>query len=348
MSDIKPFIFNNTEIFYFVNFNLVNISLIQILEDNNIKLYKNKWAHEVECWILDKYILIDISNKNNNNNNYEILLEICTLNENNIIKPIYLLCYFIRDDFPKYINYLLKNLEMTFTRFLESLSFPPENRIKLENESNKEIGIIFKLSEECPNKNQINENNDINIYKNINSNNNINPNINIFISNNHLINSNSSNYLINNIQPQININYIQNIATIKSIEEEFQQSPLVGLKNIGANRYMNATLQCLCNIKEFVNFFKYKLKDEEINKFKSENKWILTINFKYLIENLWPSKENNNYINLEYNNQNSNHKYFNPLLFVKNITDMYPSLNNVNVKDAHDLIKIYYLNYMKN
>ena len=57
---------------------------------------------------------------------------------------------------------------------------------------------------------------------------------------------------------------------------------------------MNATLQCLCNIKEFVNFFKYKLKDEEINKFKSENKWILTINFKYLIENLWPSKENNN------------------------------------------------------
>ena len=338
VSDIKPFIFNNTEIFYFVNFNLVNISLIQILEDNNIKLYKNKCDHEVECWILDKYILIDISNKNNNNN-YEILLEICTLNENNIIKPIYLLCYFIRDDFPKYINYLLKNLEMTFTRFLESLSFPPENRIKLENESNIEIGIIFKLSEECPNKNQINENNDINIYNNINSNNNINPNINIFISNNHLINSNSSNYLINNIQPQININYIQNITTIKSIEEEFQQSPLVGLKNIGANRYMNATLQCLCNIKEFVNFFKYKLKDEEINKFKSENKWILTINFKYLIENLWPSKENNNYINLEYNNQNSNHKYFNPLLFVKNITDMYPSLNNVNVKDAHDLIK---------
>ena len=102
---------------------------------------------------------------------------------------------------------------------------------------------------------------------------------------------------------------------------------------------MNATLQCLCNIKEFVNFFKYKLKDEEINKFKSENKWILTINFKYLIENLWPSKENNNYTTLEYNNQNSNHKYFNPLLFVKNITDMYPSLNNVNVKDAHDLIK---------
>ena len=62
VSDIKPFTFNNTEIFYFVNFNLVNISLIQILEDNNIKLYKNKCDHEVECWILDKYILIDISN----------------------------------------------------------------------------------------------------------------------------------------------------------------------------------------------------------------------------------------------------------------------------------------------
>ena len=309
------------------------------MEDNKIKLFKINNNNKVECKINEKYVLINISN--NNKINYKYILEICTLNENNIIKPIYLLCYFNDYDFSQHINYVLSFLDISFGNFLESLSFSHGKGIELYNKSNKEVGIIFKLPEECLNRIKISENNmknDINIGNNINLNNNINPNINISISNNPLMISNPTNYIFSNIQPQIKINNIQNIRNIKSIDEEFQQSPQVGLKNIGANCYMNATLQCLCNIKEFVNFFKYELKDEEINKYKYVNKAHLTISFKYLIENLWPSKDNNNYINLEYNYQKSNNGYYNPFLFLENITNMNPFLKNTQVTDALDLI----------
>ena len=37
----------------------------------------------------------------------------------------------------------------------------------------------------------------------------------------------------------------------------FPITPKIGLRNIGATCYMNATLQCFCHIEKFVNFFKY-------------------------------------------------------------------------------------------
>ena len=41
------------------------------------------------------------------------------------------------------------------------------------------------------------------------------------------------------------------------IKAHFMLPPLIGLDNIGATCYMNATLQCFCHIEKFVNFFKY-------------------------------------------------------------------------------------------
>ena len=90
-----------------------------------------------------------------------------------------------------------------------------------------------------------------------------------------------------------------------SIIEEFQQPPLIGLKNVGATCYMNATLQCLSQIAKLANYFKYhktvEKKIEELNHQKC-----LTKSFKILIENLWPWKYSE-YLNRAYILRNSIH-----------------------------------------
>ena len=55
----------------------------------------------------------------------------------------------------------------------------------------------------------------------------------------------------------------------------------MGLQNVGATCYMNAILQCFCNLKSFVNYFKYKIKPETLEKFKYSGKPNLSISFKY-------------------------------------------------------------------
>ena len=68
----------------------------------------------------------------------------------------------------------------------------------------------------------------------------------------------------------------------------------VGLENIGATCYMNATLQCLCNIEEFLDFFKYsknliaKVREDVFTLKKNEK---LCSSFKFLIENLYPNPD---------------------------------------------------------
>ena len=71
----------------------------------------------------------------------------------------------------------------------------------------------------------------------------------------------------------------------------------IGLKNIGSNRYMNATLQCFCHIEKFVNFFKSN--PQILDNIKNKNN--LSIFFKLLIENLRPNNLDsiNNYYETE-------------------------------------------------
>ena len=54
------------------------------------------------------------------------------------------------------------------------------------------------------------------------------------------------------------------------IKDNFAFTPLIGLQNINAAHYMNATLQCFCHIDYFVNKFKYSQKI--INKIKNNKK----------------------------------------------------------------------------
>ena len=100
---------------------------------------------------------------------------------------------------------------------------------------------------------------------------------------------------------------------------------------------MNATLQCFCQIEELVNYFKYKpYIDEVISKYKNENKDCLTTSFKYLVENIWPSRFD--YINNQYNHQNTSNKYFAPYKFKEKISKMNPLFQGAKANDSKDLV----------
>ena len=72
-------------------------------------------------------------------------------------------------------------------------------------------------------------------------------------------NINKKNININNANiEKININNLFPLVPKNhKIEQNFDFKPLIGLDFIGAPIFLNATLQCFCNIKEFVDYFKY-------------------------------------------------------------------------------------------
>ena len=116
------------------------------------------------------------------------------------------------------------------------------------------------------------------------------------------------------------------------IKLNFKSPPLIGLDNIGATCYMNATLQCFCNIELFVNYFKY---DKNLI-YKDPQKGTLSSSFKLLIEKLWP----NNY----FNNQP---KSYSPYEFKSKISTMNPLFQGIAANDSKDLVNFLIMN-MKN
>ena len=99
---------------------------------------------------------------------------------------------------------------------------------------------------------------------------------------------------------------------------------------------MNATLQCLSQIERLTNYFKYpKAKENTIEQYK--NKECLTKSFKILINNLWPSQDNE-YLNKKYIGYNNNNSYFAPKEFKEKISSMNPLFKGVQANDAKDLV----------
>ena len=111
------------------------------------------------------------------------------------------------------------------------------------------------------------------------------------------------------------------------IKNNFQYPPLIGLDNIGATCYMNATLQCFCNIEQFVNYFKYD-KNLIYNIKYDPKKETLNSSFKLLIEKLWP----NNY---PMGNQK---KSYSPHEFKTKISIMNPLFQGIAANDSKDLV----------
>ena len=103
---------NNIDFFYYDQFRLLELSLVQKLNENGINLFKNKDENIVKCYIIQTYILIDVSK--NNNNMFEHISEICMLTDDNKIKPIYLLAYYNKNHFVSHINYILELYQYSF------------------------------------------------------------------------------------------------------------------------------------------------------------------------------------------------------------------------------------------
>jgi len=144
-----------------------------------------------------------------------------------------------------------------------------------------------------------------------------------------------------------------------SVKECFIYPPLIGLDNIGATCYMNATLQCLCNIQKFVDYFKFN--PHLINIVKNDkDKSKLCSSFKLLIENLWPDPDkknnkksktslgynrffpyqiSNKYESANFYGGNNNNKSYPPEEFKKKISEMNPLFEGVAANDAKDLVQ---------
>ena len=145
---------------------------------------------------------------------------------------------------------------------------------------------------------------------------------------------------------------LDSIHNITSIKQYFAYPPLIGLDNIGATCYMNATLQCLCNIEKFVDYFKYNPHLIEVVR-NDIGKTQLCSSFKLLIEKLWPDKIDDNRV---YNkqgffpsfnifeaegsfNSRSTNKSFPPEDFKTKISKMNSLFEGVAANDAKDLVQ---------
>ena len=112
-----------------------------------------------------------------------------------------------------------------------------------------------------------------------------------------------------------------------------------GLEIIGATCYMNATLQCLCNIEIFVDYFKYnkyliKNVRQDVLTLKKNQK--LCSSFKLLMEHLYP------------NPGRSFEGYYAPKEFKEKISEMNSLFKGVAANDAKDLINFLIMKFPYN
>ena len=100
----------------------------------------------------------------------------------------------------------------------------------------------------------------------------------------------------------------------------------LGLENIGATCYMNATIQCLCHILNFKKYFQNK--NLVFNDIKNKD-CRLTKEFYILINSLWKNSYNGR-------------SYFTPDRFKNAISEMNPLFQGIAANDSKDLIIFIY------
>ena len=113
------------------------------------------------------------------------------------------------------------------------------------------------------------------------------------------------------------INFYPDKLTISS----FKNPPLIGLVNVGATCYMNATLQCFSNIDLLTDFI---LINKDI--LKNQNKYDLGSEYSKVIVNLWNKKID------------PKKKFYEPNDFKKKIGEKNPLFSGIAANDSKDLI----------
>ena len=158
---------------------------------------------------------------------------------------------------------------------------------------------------------------------NINNNSNNKYNFNYDNFNNNFLNINNYNQLSmknGNSLDRYSLSKSCAISDINNIMDDFnfEKTHSSGLNNIGATCYMNATLQCLANVKNLTT----KLLNQFQNNDKNSHKYKLTNAYVEVLMNIWKS----------------NKKSYSPYNFKKIISEMNPLFDGIQANDSKDLI----------
>jgi len=284
------------------DFEIIHKKVFELFYNENII----NQSYFSECIIAESYIIINFL-KIANQDRYVSLIG--KINEDNIFKIEHILIYYNENDRNKHINKIRNNLIEFISNFNKYNEFD-----YFVDDNDQIIGIDLKYK----------ENNDYKTIIKINKNNNL--NINEQLHNINKGNNDNVNDIYNNIIDNEEDYNLDSHFNIPDIKVNFDVPPLIGLQNIGATCYMNATLQCFCHISKLINYFKYN--HNVINLVKS-NKYNLTSSFKLLIEKLWP----NNYKDPLFTG-----KIFEPKEFKEKISKMNPLFEGIAANDAKDLV----------
>ena len=278
--------------------------------NNNTSLNKNKIYNNRQERKFKKDVEMDIFN----NNVYG--------NKNNINNKINSITSINKNERKKRNNNNQNNNNYSYSYIKNTNNINNINNIYSQKKSNNRIY----------NNNQYNNIYDNSLDNNINIfNNNINNNIINNINNNLINNNNNKNNVINNFNnnkrnSKTEIYLSDSDSSERMLKEngfivmKIQREPKIGLGNIGATCYMNATLQCLSHTIKLANYFLNKKKEKKI---KQKN---FSREFLEIIKRLWLESYNNN------------KTYYEPYSFKKKISEMNPLFEGVQANDAKDLI----------
>ena len=326
---LNGFLLTNEEnITFYNNFYLIDKNTFEYIYDIKEEYLENMKSKNnyCECFLKDGYIFIKL-NKESITGSNKIIFEVGNLDINTYKFNLqYILVYNNEEDYNKSIDFLKKYYKNGFKEYFSMINFNHKKIITLKI-NNKIFGSIYSYNP------QINLNHNLQSYPQPIPQPIQQPNP------QPIQQPNPQPIQQTNPQPIPQPNQLPKPQTIQAVPivQKFDKAPRIGLQNVGATCYMNATLQCLCQIERLVDHFRLSSRILEIiEKYKNKKEDSLTDSFKYLIENLWPSDKK--YYNKIYNHKNQNNEYFVPKEFKEKISKMNPLFAGAKANDSKDLV----------